>query len=506
MLFSSFCRGESTYTLVVNGTGKSEKEAVDDALRLAILQANGEFQSSKTRSHNDNIDSDVISSSLKGKIKEYNKLGVALSDDGGYNVSVKVVVISEAGGESLSSSKSTANIGGSDFIKRKRICDLQIKSELELIKSTINNMYDLCNKLYDYEVKKMTEPKYDGKEYYTVKYEVKGKPNKNKNAYDDALNASLKVLAMSKDEQRDFEDFYHQKPFYWKAKKIYLRNEESVELLDFYIPLLETHSIRSYYIFDNIGGEIYADEREESEGKYPHRYLLRWTESEMSRVKDVSTKNNLHAEVQLPSDHPDWVPNKLQAQLDRKKRAAEMAQDNSPKTVRPQLPNDTELVENAQNGDAESQAIMSRCYRKGEMGVDENPKEAISWALKSAEQGCARGIYELGLCYFSGIGVEKSEIEAVKLFQKSANLGYSDAQNNLGCCYEAGRGVKQSFKDAALWYQKAAKSGNMLGQYNLGICYAKGKGVVKNEKTAIFWLKKSAAQGYKPAISYFVNN
>lgn len=482
MLLPSLCKGESTYTLVVNGTGKTEKEAVDDALRLAILQTNGEFQSSKTISHNDNIDSDVISASLKGKIKEYNKLGVALGNDG-YNVSVKVVVISDDGVGSLSSSKSSANIGGSDFIRRKKICDLQIKSELELIQSTINNMYDLCNNLYDYEVKKMTDPKYDGEKYYTVRYEVNGKPNKNKYAYDDALNASLKVLAMSKDEQREFEDFYHQKPFYWKAKKIYLRNEESVELLDFYIPLLETHSIRSYYIFDNIGGIIYADERKESDGKYPHRYLLRWTESEMLRVKEVSTKNNLHAEVQLPTNHPAWVPNKLQAQVDRKMRAVETTQDNSQepldnhvKAVKKSqnIPDDAELVKKAQNGNAESQAIMARCYRNGEMGVDKNPKESFSWALKSANQGCASGIYELGQCYFSGIGVAKSESKAVDLFQESA------------------------------------KSGNMEAQYYLGICYGKGIGIAENVLEAVRWLKKSASQGYEPAndslFNYLINH
>ena len=58
-----------------------------------------------------------------------------------------------------------------------------------------------------------------------------------------------------------------------------------------------------------------------------------------------------------------------------------------------------------------------------------------------AEQGDAEAQNNLGKCYRDGIGVSQDYAEAAKWFQRSAEQGNADAQNNLGARYHTGTGV-----------------------------------------------------------------
>ena len=87
----------------------------------------------------------------------------------------------------------------------------------------------------------------------------------------------------------------------------------------------------------------------------------------------------------------------------QKKKSSSRAKSRTEQSVK--LPNDAELVAKAKAGDARAQAFVSRCYSNGTNGVKKNDKEAVKWAQKSADQGDAVGLYQLGAYYDKGMGV-----------------------------------------------------------------------------------------------------
>ena len=127
--------------------------------------------------------------------------------------------------------------------------------------------------------------------------------------------------------------------------------------------------------------------------------------------------------------------------------------------------------------------------------------EAVKWYRKAADQGLARGQYNLGNMYRQGLGVSKDYSEAVKWYRKAVEQGHAMAQCNLGYMYKNGLGVSQDYSEAVKWYRKAAEQGNTIAQYNLGNCYKDGRGVSKDLSEARRWFEKAAAQGDEDAVA-----
>lgn len=89
--------------------------------------------------------------------------------------------------------------------------------------------------------------------------------------------------------------------------------------------------------------------------------------------------------------------------------------------------------------------------------------------------------------------------EAVKWLRKSAEQGYAPAMCDLGICYENGEGLKQDFKEAARWVRMSAERGWPMGQYQMAFYYYHGAGVPKDMKKADEWNRKAMEQGYPEA-------
>ena len=87
----------------------------------------------------------------------------------------------------------------------------------------------------------------------------------------------------------------------------------------------------------------------------------------------------------------------------QKKKSSSRAKARTEQSVK--LPNDAELVAKAKAGDARAQAFVASCYSNATNGVKKNYSEAVKWAQKSADQGDAVGLYQLGIYYDEGLGV-----------------------------------------------------------------------------------------------------
>jgi len=157
--------------------------------------------------------------------------------------------------------------------------------------------------------------------------------------------------------------------------------------------------------------------------------------------------------------------------------------------------------------DDEEDAYLQYClgidYLHG-LEREPNPKKALKWLQKSANQGYAYAqlslgsIYELGATYEEELGITgitKDEQQAVYWYQKAADQGYADAQCNLAWMYKNGQGVAQDDEKAFDWFQKAAEQGFLNAQYGLGCMYENGWGVGKDERKAFEWYQKAADQG-----------
>jgi len=149
------------------------------------------------------------------------------------------------------------------------------------------------------------------------------------------------------------------------------------------------------------------------------------------------------------------------------------------------------LRQKAEEGDAESQALLGLIYYDGEY-APQNYAEALKWYRKGAEQGGAYGAncqFFIGSMYHEGKGVSQDYVEAEKWYIKAAEQGEARGQMALGLMYRNGEGVEKDYAEAAKWFRKSAEQGNYIAQINLGqIIYLSGNGLEKNNVQAYMWI------------------
>jgi TPR repeat protein len=126
------------------------------------------------------------------------------------------------------------------------------------------------------------------------------------------------------------------------------------------------------------------------------------------------------------------------------------------------------------------------CY---DVGQD---AQALEYLQEAAQLGHAEAQCELGTRLYFGQGFPRDPHKAVSWFLRSANQGYGGAALNLGNCYLNGEGVHfddEAFnnRQAIKWYLEAAHHGHTGAQLQLAQCYCDGIGVEESCNAAIAW-------------------
>jgi TPR repeat protein len=166
------------------------------------------------------------------------------------------------------------------------------------------------------------------------------------------------------------------------------------------------------------------------------------------------------------------------------------------KTTERKLAEDAKVCRvRAEQGDAKGQYELGRMYYQGK-GVPQDYVEALRWYRKAADQGNAKAQYGLAYIYHEGKGVPRDPLVALDWFRKAADQGYARAQYALGYTYYLGKEVPQDYATAVGWYRRAADQGDAEAQSDLGYMYAEGKGVPQDYTEAVRWYHKAADQGY----------
>ncbi|KAF9792313.1 HCP-like protein [Thelephora terrestris] len=196
-------------------------------------------------------------------------------------------------------------------------------------------------------------------------------------------------------------------------------------------------------------------------------------------------------------------------------------------------------------GDTAAMYKLGVILLHGTLAGPKNPREAIGWLQRAAEQADEENphaLHELALLYANPGSqvVPFDPAYARELFTRAGHLGYTHSQFKLGQCYEYGsltcpidprrsiawytkaaekghgeaelalsgwyltgsEGVlKQSDSEAYLWARRAANRGLSKAEYAVGYYAEVGIGVKQDVEFAKRWYMRSAAQGNKRAMN-----
>ncbi|KAG0291556.1 hypothetical protein BGZ96_005083 [Linnemannia gamsii] len=157
-----------------------------------------------------------------------------------------------------------------------------------------------------------------------------------------------------------------------------------------------------------------------------------------------------------------------------------------------------ETVGKAKAGDLSAQVELGIIYKQGNLGITQNLESAMDWFLLAANQGSAKGQYQVGCFYHYGLHVPKDHKLAAEWFLKAGKQYHTKSQVLLGVMYLDGDGVPKDHHRALQWLLPPAMEGNSRAQYHIGFMYESGEGLFpKDYSKAMEWYLKSADQGDK---------
>ncbi len=169
-------------TLTVLGTGSTEEDATNIALRSAIEQSFGTFVSANTTILNDQLVKDEIVSVSNGNIKNYEKLAVSNMPNGQVGVSLRTTVSVNKLISYAKSKGSRAEFAGQTYAANVKLIKLKAASTKKAIDIMLSQMKLLTNDLFDFELT-ISEP-YMGKTYTNPMYRKYGtRYNSERNSY-----------------------------------------------------------------------------------------------------------------------------------------------------------------------------------------------------------------------------------------------------------------------------------------------------------------------------------
>ena len=128
-------------------------------------------------------------------------------------------------------------------------------------------------------------------------------------------------------------------------------------------------------------------------------------------------------------------------------------------------------------------------------GVSRDPRLALKWFERAANEGLAPAQFRVGNMYEKGVGATRDLKLARQWYQRAADKGNAKALHNLGVLIAEGGDGKPDYAAAAGYFTKAAQLGVRDSQYNIAILLARGLGVGQSMTDAYMWLSVAAQQG-----------
>jgi len=200
-------------TLTVSGSGKSQDEAKQNALRNAIEQAFGTFITSNTQILNDQLLKDEIVSISNGNIQEYTVISEVQTPDGSWSNTVKAKVAIDKLTSFCESKGVNSEFKGKLFALNIKQQELNEKNEETAIENMCNVLKKLIENCFDYEISAGNPVQSnDGSNNWDIPLTVIIKPNNNLKIISDYFVTTLKGIAVNDIEVSNYKQL---------GKKIY---------------------------------------------------------------------------------------------------------------------------------------------------------------------------------------------------------------------------------------------------------------------------------------------
>jgi hypothetical protein len=228
---------DKTVTLVVSGSGKTQDEAKQNALRSAIEQAFGTFISSKTEILNDNLVKDEIVSLANGNIQKFEIISEVQIPEGGFAITLNAAV-SVTKLTSFAENKGVeVEFKGGIFASNIRIQKLNDINEVSSTRNLCETSKDIIDKMFDYSISSDEPKSADGNsDKWEVILNVGIKNNSNFILFRNYFNSCLKSISLNEETVKTYKSL-NKKIYPIKlitdvsTEILYFRNEKTLALL-----------------------------------------------------------------------------------------------------------------------------------------------------------------------------------------------------------------------------------------------------------------------------------
>ena len=139
-------------SIIVTGSGNTQDDAKQSALRSAIEQAYGAFISSKTEVLNDNLVSDQITSIANGNIQSFEILNEAQLPDGSWGNTLKAVVSIDKLASFVQAKGISVEIQGGLFALNIKQQALNESAEINAINQLVGMMHEVMQTAIDFKI------------------------------------------------------------------------------------------------------------------------------------------------------------------------------------------------------------------------------------------------------------------------------------------------------------------------------------------------------------------
>jgi len=229
---------DKTVTLTVSGTGQTQNEAKERALRNAIEQAFGAFISSKTEILNDKIISDQITSVANGNIQSYELLSESQIPTGGVAMTLKAVVSVNKLTSFVQSKGISVEIKGGLFAMNVKQQLLNEQGEIKAVSEMLGLLHEPLQISFDYDIKSSDPKSVDSEsKNWEIPLTVTATSNKNIDFCANYLKNTLNALTLSASEVETYNSlnkpvFRVKVNFNGESTVYYLRKQKSISMIN----------------------------------------------------------------------------------------------------------------------------------------------------------------------------------------------------------------------------------------------------------------------------------
>ena len=143
---------DKTVTITVSGSGKTQDDAKQSALKSAIEQAFGAFISTKTEMLNDQVVADQMTSVSNGNIKSFSLLNQSQLPDGSWGVTLKTVVSVSKLTSFVEAKGITVEIKGGLFAMNIKQQMLNEEGEIKAVYEMVGLLHEPMQIAFDYAI------------------------------------------------------------------------------------------------------------------------------------------------------------------------------------------------------------------------------------------------------------------------------------------------------------------------------------------------------------------